>query len=66
MSRSVHRRGAEWHLQKAMMLGFSYREASFLPYGEILDHIAMHAVMNGTATCKADEESDFWNMLNRG
>lgn len=47
------------------MIGFPYREACVLPYGQLLDYIAMHAVMANGAVCKADSEEEFWIMMQR-
>ena len=47
------------------MIGFPYREAYSLPYGQLLDYIAMYEVMANGAVCKADSEDEFWGMMQR-
>ena len=58
----------EWYIYAGISAGLSYSDIMVMPYGELLDYIAIRNIMKGAAKqakTQEDEEDDFWGLMGR-
>jgi len=58
----------EWYIYAGIKAGLSYSDIMVMPYGELLDYIAIRNIMKGTAKqakTRENEEDDFWGLMGR-
>lgn len=55
----------EWFLWYGLKVGLSYQTSLALPYGQLLDLVAIEQIKHEGAKLKKNDEDEFWELLER-